>query len=259
MKADGKSGAPDPQFSPQDFAEIISLVPEGCPIVGGQAVAWWAQRYGLFGSNHEPITSTDIDFWGSRKDLETLASKLSIQPIFPHTYEMTVWVGAIPLVIHGERSLADFLHTVPGLDIIDPEKASVDQEFFWAGNTKVISVLSPVSLVMAKLHAMRHFDQKERQDEMHLAVSLRASCAFLSELLETREIRHMLWNIERLISAHALKPYRRLEEKHQFSILSGVPIEQLREASQTSELPSESREKLVHFLERRWAQVIAGA
>ena len=45
------------KFSPSDFAAVIAHLPEGCPLVGGQAVAWWAARYGLTGQGGEPITS----------------------------------------------------------------------------------------------------------------------------------------------------------------------------------------------------------
>ncbi len=44
--AGGRSGypriSPDAHFTPRDFAAIIAHLPEGCPLVGGQAVARWA-------------------------------------------------------------------------------------------------------------------------------------------------------------------------------------------------------------------------
>src|SRR5438094_219658 len=113
------------RFKPEDFAEVIANVPEGCPLIGGQAVAWWAARYGLTGKDGGAITSADIDFWGDRQDLVVVAKALHRKAVFPHEYEMTVWVGAIPLRIHGSNTLVEFLHTVPGLDTNDPTKASV--------------------------------------------------------------------------------------------------------------------------------------
>src|ERR1039457_4466387 len=60
-------------FVPSDFAAVIQHVPEECPLVGGQAVAWWAQEYS---PSDKPVTSCDIDFWGFRDDLTTLARAL---------------------------------------------------------------------------------------------------------------------------------------------------------------------------------------
>jgi hypothetical protein len=75
-------------------------------------------------------------------------------------------VGAIPLNLHGQESLAEFLHTIPGLDTNDPDQASVEQEYKSGPVHKLIQVLTPVSLVLCKLHALRHFNQANRQDEL---------------------------------------------------------------------------------------------
>src|SRR5690349_4594503 len=112
-------------FIPSDFEEIIQKVSEDCPLVGGQAVAWWAEYYGI--STARPLTSCDIDFWGFREELQRLATALRRKPVYPHKYEMTAWVGGIPLEIKGERTIVEFLNTVPGLDVINPEKAAVGQ------------------------------------------------------------------------------------------------------------------------------------
>ena len=96
-------------FSPFDFSHVIAGLPEGCPLVGGQAVAWWAGRFGIKirkGEGFEPITSGDIDFWGDRDALNQLARALDRRAVFPNSYEMTVWTGAIPLLIEGKKTLA---------------------------------------------------------------------------------------------------------------------------------------------------------
>lgn len=96
-------------------------------MIGGQAVAHWANRFGTTPTNH-PITSKDIDFWGSRADVETLAKRLKRPAIFPHAYEMTVWAGAIEISIKGQTTLVEMLHTVPGLDANQPDQAAITQE-----------------------------------------------------------------------------------------------------------------------------------
>jgi hypothetical protein len=77
-------------FSPVDFAEVFARLPEGCPVVGGQAVAWWCAKYGVKGEGRAEITSGDIDFWGGREDLKQMARGLKRKPIYPHPHEMTV-------------------------------------------------------------------------------------------------------------------------------------------------------------------------
>lgn len=250
--------SPDAQFSPSDFADVIGKLPDGCPLVGGQAVAWWANRYGVkirVGDRERAITSRDIDFWGGRSDLIQLAKRLDRRPVFPHEYEMTVWVGAIEITVRGKHTLVEFLHTVPGLDTNNPDNACVEQEYGDKGIKKRLLILTPVSLVLAKLHALRHFDQKARQDELHLKISIEASKRFIAELLRGREAKEALWNCQRLIDCHQMKPSRRLEAQHQFNILDAIPIAEIQQESQNPEQPPADREKLKKFWTFHWPRV----
>jgi len=239
-------------FVPSDFGRIVQHIPEGCPLVGGQAVAWWQQQYC---PSDNPITSCDIDFWGYREDLEVLAKALGQKPVYPHKYEMTVWVGGIPLNLKGEKTLVEFIHTVPGIDIINAEKASVLQTFSTGVTQKKLLVLSPVSLVLAKLHALRAFDQEGRQDELHLKTSLVTTNYFITQLLRDTQIKQVLWNIERLIAASQNKPYQRLEKQHGFKVLSAVPLQHIQEAVRNKSLPEDDRNRLYNFQSIRWPQV----
>src|ERR1017187_1830087 len=212
-------------FVPSDFAAVIQHVPEECPLVGGQAVAWWAQEYC---PSDKPITSCDIDFWGFRDDLTTLARALRHKIILPHRYDMTTWVGGIPMILNGEKTMVEFINTVPGLDAFSPEKVSVRQLFSAGTRQKKLLVLSPVSLVLAKLYALRAFDQTERQDELHLKVSLVTANRFIGQLLREANIKQVLWNVERIIACSQNKPYKRLEAQHGFKVLSAIPMQQIR-------------------------------
>ena len=244
------------RFTPGDFSDVISHLPDECPVIGGQAVAWWAARYQLTGTKGEVITSADIDFWGSRDDLKKMAKGLRRKAIFPDEYEMTVWVGAIQLNIQGLKTEAEFLHTVPGLDTNDPDKASVEQEYRTESVQRVIQVLTPISLVLVKLHALRHFDQTDRQDELHLKVSLHASRRFLAQLLRQREIRHVLWNCERLIAAGQVKQYRKMATKYEFDMLGAIPIDDFKRAAADPEQAQEDQTRLANFVNLRWPRLL---
>lgn len=247
---DGLSG----RFTPSDFDKVLLNVPADCPVVGGQAVAWWVEKY-RDACSIEPVTSVDLDFWGSRDDLKALGRKLNIRPVFPHEYDMTLWVGALPMTINGEKTVVEFLHSIPGLDTNDPNRASVEQEYSSGQGNRVISILSPVSLVLTKLHALRHFEQKDRNDELHLVVSLQASRAFILQLIRQGAIRETLWNCERLIHAHQLKASKKVEKKFGFDLLSAIPIEEIKHASTTESIPSSDRKRLGNFWKIRWLNI----
>ena len=220
-------------------------------------MAWWARKYGITGKGNDLITSRDIDFWGGREDLERMARGMRCKPIFPNEYEMTVWAGAIQLRINGEETLAEFLHSIPGLDTPYPEKASVEQTYREPSVEKVIRVLTPVSLVLTKLHALRRFDQKERNDALHLKVSLNASRKFIAELLGEQEARLALRECERLIAAHQSKPYRKLEKQGQFNLLDSIPIAEIKQAADSRVQSPDNRKRLRNFVSLRWDLVVA--
>lgn len=139
---------PGARFSPRDFDDVLWHIRPGCVLVGGQAVAFWSERYRAEGL--QTVTSEDIDFWGSREDLVNLAKAMKRQPIFSHQYEMTVWIGAMPLEVGGQRTLVEFLHTVPGLDTNNPDTASIEEDMQVRAELRRIRVLTPVSLIIAK-------------------------------------------------------------------------------------------------------------
>jgi hypothetical protein len=240
-------------FVPSDFDEIIQNVPSECPLVGGQAVAWWAAEYST--ATDRPLTSCDIAFWGFREDLQALAAAVGRKPIYPHKYEMTAWVGGIPLRVNGEETIVEFINSIPGLDVINPEKASAGQVFSSGASRKNLLVLSPVSLVLAKLHALKAYDQNDRQDELHLKVCLLTSHSFLVQLLREAKVKQVLWNIERLIAASQTKPYLRLQTERNFNILSAAPIEEIASATASSEISKEDRQRLEKFLNERWSRL----
>lgn len=150
----------DARLTPDDFIRVLAAVPNQCVLIGGQAVAWWSRRYGL--GEAADIHSRDIDFWGDREALRLLARRLGSRPCWPHKYEMTVLVGSLAIKIGKTNSAIEVLRSVPGLDRADPEVVSSRQHA--VGIPGEIAVLTPVSLLLVKLHALRHFSQHERND-----------------------------------------------------------------------------------------------
>jgi hypothetical protein len=108
-------------------------------------------------------------------------------------------------------------------------------------------------LVLTKLHALRHFKQDDRQDLVHLEVSLLSSKAFIAELVNCNT-RLALWNCNRLIDAQRQKPNQKMEQRYGFQILSAVPIDDFRTAGRG--LKAIDRQRLEKFLSVQWPRVI---
>lgn len=250
---------PDPEarFQPGDFDDILEHLPETCVLIGGQAVAWWAQRYAIKTPKGDLVdaASKDIDFWGKHADIFRIADYLKRTPYLPDKREMTFLVGAIEIDAAGKKTALELLHRVPGLDTDDPDAVAVPEPV--AKSRKEALVLTPVSLVLAKLYNLRHFAQKDRHDLLHLQISLNTSQAFISEVI-LKDPKLALWNCKRLIRAQREGPNQRLERRHGFQLLSGIPIDSIRAATQNQTIAPEGREKLQHFLEHQWPRVSGG-
>ncbi|MFT4589081.1 MAG: hypothetical protein ACI9VS_001913 [Candidatus Binatia bacterium] len=232
-----------PNFSVGDFTPFLRHS-QGLALIGGQAVAWWEQRYL---APDRPIASRDVDFWGDREEMEAFLKRLGLQARYPHRYEMTVLLGVADIKIHGRPSQIEFLHTVPGLDVSSRETSTVKQEC--EGGS--IRVLDPISLSLTKLHALRNFDQRDRLDLLHLKTCLAASREFLIECLQAEpDIAH--WHIERLVKMALQKRNWKAAANQNVKLLDAVPIDELR---LSVEQPG-GDESIARFLEIRWPEIL---
>jgi hypothetical protein len=232
---------------------MVKAVPYRCVLVGGQDVGWWAERFGVriqVGDQEQDVTSRDIDFWGSREDLVAIATALKASAAFPNNREMTALVGAIALSVGGRKTALEMLNSVPGIDSKNRLAVAIEETL----DEQKLLTMSPVSLVIIKLYALRRFDQKDRRDLQHLRVSLQTARLFIAAALQEKP-QFSLWNCNRLIQAQRSKANRRLEHEHQFGILSAIPIESIQAASTNVTLPVEERIRLENFLKFQWPRI----
>ena len=235
-----------PQFTPEDFAHYLSQA-ESIPLIGGQAVAWWARRYHDQLDTHSTVTSRDIDFWAGREEMEAFADRTGITLDYPHRYAMTVLSGSAEVSIAGRPSCIEFLHTVPGIDQ-SVDRATITQE--WNGRT--IRVLDPISLILCKLHALRNFDQRDRQDAFHLVVCVKTARPFLQDAFASG-IRNGLWYCERLIEPALHARNQKVEAHANVDLMAAIPVTALRAIP-----PSADGDELLNrFLNIRLPQVLS--
>ncbi|MGB0583164.1 MAG: hypothetical protein ACPGVU_26060, partial [Limisphaerales bacterium] len=158
-------------------------------------------------------------------------------PYWPHKYDMTVLVGALAIKIGDTKSSIEVLHTVPGLDHADPDTVATSAQIEKTENK--FQVLTPVSLLLVKLHALRHFDQEDRNDLPHLQMCIQTSARFIAEILTDTKVA--LWNCNRILHASKLKPYVKLSQEHGFNLLNAIPMDALEVASKETGNPDAGR------------------
>jgi len=230
-----------PTFSVSDFRSYLKNS-EGLTLIGGQAVAWWDERYL---EPDFPIVSRDIDFWTEREELEAFLKRTELKARYPHRYEMTVLLAVADIAVGGQSSRIEFLHTVPGLDTTNRETVTMEQTL----DDARIQILDPISLALTKLHALRNFDQTDRLDALHLKVCIASAHEFLKECLPS-DPDLTLWHVERLAKAALQKRNQRVASEYELNLLDGIPIEQIETTATDTQ-----NEKLLRFLDIRWPQI----
>jgi hypothetical protein len=108
-------------FSLQQFSEVFRIRDAtGQPyiLIGGQAVNYWAERYLPVEPElkpFQPFTSEDIDFKGSRDDVQRIAQQLELTANYPPKVAMTALAGVIPFRIGDLKSSIEVVRRVPGI------------------------------------------------------------------------------------------------------------------------------------------------
>lgn len=204
----------------ESLARLLADSEDQPVICGGQAVGFWAARYKLGG-----IVSRDLDVLGERDGATRFAAALGATIRYPERYEMTVLAAAIRTTWLGRTVDIEWLNSIPGIEA-DPEAISVVVDL----GGSCLRVLHPVPLGVAKLHALRFFDQRERNDAAHLKVVIPAARERLSEELQI-DAAGALRSIHRWYRATRIRGNRRILSDLNLDWRDAVPVARLEAAA----------------------------
>ena len=217
-------------FRLRQFSEIFKIRnAAGQPyiLIGGQAVNYWAEHY-LAGEPElrklQPFTSEDIDFKGSREDVQRIAHQLALSPSYPPNVAMTALSGAISFQIGDLKSTIEVVRRIPGISD-SMETPAIQAE--WEG--KNIRVLDPVSLLACKLELAATVSQQKRRDVEHLKILLPCVRSFLGELLRQVELdqlpaRDWLKVANQVFKLTTSARARKIASKHQINWADILPL-----------------------------------
>jgi hypothetical protein len=173
------------RFSLDQFAEVFRVRDaHGRPyiLVGGQAVNYWAERYLPSEPALRPLlpfTSEDIDFRGTREDVQRVAEQLNQTPVYPPKVAITALAGTVPFRIGDLESNIEIVRQIPGVPATAVESLAIAAE--WSG--RQLRVLDPVSLLACKLDLAFTIPQTKRRDMEHLRIMVPCVRGFLREFL----------------------------------------------------------------------------
>jgi len=243
------------RFALHQFSEIFRVRnPAGIPylLIGGQAVNYWAERY--LSTEPElrklfPFTSEDIDFRGTRADVEHIANQLHRPALYPHGAQMTALAGAIPIAFGDLKSNIEVIRFIPGVAAGSAEKLAIMAE--WSG--KEIRVMDPISLISCKLRLASTLPQESRQDVAHLRMLLFCVRGFLREFLHQVEqgsvaAKGWLGAVNQMLKLAKTSHGRNATGRFGIQWMAVLPLEEIAQCT---------NDKLVRFRKQqlsRWSQ-----
>jgi len=173
------------QSEARDFGEILSQPIHGHQplVVGGQAINIWAHVYkGRIQSKLEqenllPLTSKDLDLYGTRELLEELKTRFGGSLVFGEARSPVI--GQLEVILSGKRRTIEVLRSVRGMSSDDLENGWLPVSF--EGYSARVPV--PTSLLRAKLANATQIDQVDRNDIRHVRILILVIHEYLAEVL----------------------------------------------------------------------------
>jgi hypothetical protein len=243
-------------FEPGELREILFCLSEETPdliLVGGQAVNFWAVRYYEDSEPWnalQPYASEDIDFLGSRKDVEKIALALggAVTVNLNRSFDASPQAGVVLVEHNGQQLRIDVLANVFGIS----EQDIIDEAFNFIGEEELqgvkLKVIDPVLALESKLKCLLRLPQGGRQDLKHTRICVMVLNAFLQEYLADLTDKKMLLAIvEHVFSVAVSESGLFAWLQHSIEIEQGIPLDML-EASRV--------EKIQRFNEIRKPQLI---
>jgi hypothetical protein len=195
MKSERGTEAP---LSAEDVQKILSICSPRGLLVGGQALAFWADRLQVERpANLVSGVTADADFIGDSVLAKELGKRLGWQTWIPALDDSTPQTGKVThRTRSGEIKQVDFLSGVVGLNTKDLIRRAIELEVPNIGHLRVIHPIDVLDSRIQNLHLLPGKRTKAGVDQARLAVNVVR--AFIREEAATRGERVGLRLLERI-------------------------------------------------------------
>jgi len=228
-------------FTRDEVAEILRLCDGKALLVGGQALAFWAQRYEV-----EPpdvlIThiTRDADFLGGRDVARSMVRQLDGWDIYePGFDDVTSQTAKLAKTVGLGVKQIDFMANIVGLD---NSKISKRAPVIELEDGTSLSILHPIDVLASRFHNLASLPSKRTPEgiaQAQLAISVARE--FLQDSRSVGTQKDMLGWVEDVIELAQNKRLEMVASKYNISLLAAIPLQAI-----------ESPE----FHSRRWPQVL---
>ena len=232
----------DLALSEEEIATIFKLCGQDALLVGGQALAGWAQFFSVEPTAElaEKVT-LDVDFVGSQTVANALSVALRWRLYLPSLEDSTPQTAKVSITLaDGGIKQVDFLKYIAGLETTAIEARGVDLAL---ANGAHIRVLHPLDVLESRLRNLDLLPSKQNaigSAQMRLAVGVMGK--FLRVLLVQEPVRVLLEAVERVADIAFDPRLSRVLVTEGIDLLGEVPVLEINSTP---------------FRERRWPPLLA--
>jgi hypothetical protein len=182
------------RFSAEDVIQISSKLDKDDDtfVIGGQATNLWAWYYKprepKLQSFKDPLTSKDIDYFGTREAAEAFAKAIGGQLFLPSANDMnTPNTAMVHASFNGKKLLVDFMHGVLGVETNELSRGGfsiieVDATLDGKDATVQVAILHPILCLKSRVANMLHPMMKRR--DLFAWAQLRATVIIVQRHIE---------------------------------------------------------------------------
>ena len=230
-------------LTPEDVQKILSICSPRGLLVGGQALAFWADHLQVERpQNLVSGVTADADFIGDSALAKDLAKRLGWQVWIPALDDSTPQTGKVThRTKSGEVKQVDFLSGVVGLTTKDLARRAIDLEMPEIGHLRVIHPIDVLDSRIQNLHLLPEKRTDAGIAQARLAVDV--ARAFIRQEIATRDERAGLKLLERVADIAGDMAAVRVFLLYGIDPLEGVPLDDFRTTTALHKV--------------RWPQIVA--
>ena len=218
-------------LTPQEVQAILSICSPRGVLVGGQALAFWADRLQVKRpANLVSGVTADADFIGDAALAKSLGKRLGWNTWIPSLDDATPQTGKVTHRLKSGRvKQVDFLSGVVGLTTKDLVRRAVDMEVPGIGQLRV---MHPIDVLDSRIQNLHLLPEKRTEAGVAQAgLSLHVVRAFIREEIATRTERAGLKLLERVADISGDIAAVRVFLLYGVEPLDAVPLEDFRTTS----------------------------
>jgi hypothetical protein len=230
-------------LSPEEVKQILSICSPQALLVGGQALAFWADYLQVARpANLVSGITADADFIGDSALAKSLGDRLGWQTWIPTMDDATPQTGKVTRRLkNGAVKQVDFLSGVVGLTTKDLARRAIEMDVPEIG---LLRVIHPIDVLDSRIQNLHLLPEKRTQAGIAQAVlAVDVARAFIRREIGVRGERAGLKLLERAAAIASDIAAVRVYLLHGIDPLAAVPLEDFRTTS------------ALH--NKRWPQIVA--